>query len=213
VQLRFFANRLAHKAQASKETQEMSDTVSVAASSSHASTDCACSCHTHQLFDEPSFLLTEEWIANHDDREDTSMDVLGSVLDSLIYKVDSSSNSSSSSGSSSSSFSGQIEASLHRTPAALQAVKDARGSEEGLAFLAQNLHEAQIMKGLASVQLKKAITILRLRIRELKIHELLYNQALSTADQETIDQVCHIDQHARTKALAGEFFRLSYPCC
>ncbi|KAH6904931.1 hypothetical protein BKA70DRAFT_1431515 [Coprinopsis sp. MPI-PUGE-AT-0042] len=189
-----------------KEQPEISDTASIAASS-NASNDCTCTCHTHLA----GFgVLTEEWIANHDDSDDvitSPQDMLDSVLDELVYRVDASSTSSSSSGSSSASFSGQIEANLQELPAALDALDAVKEMEEGIDYLAGQLHDAQLLKGLASVQLKKAIKIFRNRIRVLKVHELLYNQALTNArrGKEHTDDgdawLYKIDKSARSRAL------------
>lgn len=90
-------------------------------------------------------------------------------------------------------------------------VLDAPDHDE-LAYLSSNLHNAQLMKGLAAVQLQKAIKIFRTRIRDLKVHELLYNQALSNLpqdDEASSKMVQALDQKARAKSLSCEFMILA----
>ncbi|KAH6907231.1 hypothetical protein BKA70DRAFT_1428197 [Coprinopsis sp. MPI-PUGE-AT-0042] len=183
-------------------TASTSDTSSIAASS-RASSDCACTCHAHSGPANTGF-LSEEWIANNNDGNEAkdTADLLDTVLDSLFYQVENCSSSRSSCPSCYAAFANGIESALHRIPDAIDALQAVEASD--LYFLGRNLHTAQIMKGLASAQLQRAVKIFRSRIRDLKVHELLYSEALrnfAPNDPVRDDAIEKIDQQARVKSL------------
>jgi hypothetical protein len=137
-----------------------------------------------------------------DDESDTRTfdDNLHDAVAQLTYSMDHCTTSRSSCSSCLSAFSENLEAAIKEVPTISALLAATTKVDGGINSLAEQVHVANVAKGLALLQLKHAATVFRRRARELQVHESMYHFALSRTDWDQA-QIQLIENQARQEAI------------